>query len=87
MFGSGTKTLLFPNQDVNDTTKITTSVKDSDLLINGITETVENEVKEQKGDYLGMLAAKLGISFLGNMLAAKGVLRAGEGTIRAGQDF
>ena len=39
----------------------------------GVTDTVYIEVKEQKGGFLGMLAAKLGASLLGNMLAGKGV--------------
>ena len=56
-------------------------------MINGITETVKNEVIEQKGEFLGMLAAKLGIILLGNMLAGKEVLIVSKGTIRAGQDF
>ena len=34
-----------------------------------------------------MLLSTLGASLLGNMLAEKGIIRAGEGTIRAGQDF
>ena len=57
---------------------------------------VENEVKEQKGEFLGMLAATFGASLLGNLLACKraikdsnGVIRAGEGIIRSckGQDY
>ena len=36
---------------------------------------------------LGMLLGTLGAGLLGNMLPGKGVMRAGEGTIRAGQDF
>ena len=34
-----------------------------------------------------MLLSTLGASLLGNMLAEKGVIRADEATIRAGQDF
>ena len=34
-----------------------------------------------------MLAATLSAILLGNMLAGKGVIRAGKGTNRAGQDF
>ena len=50
-------------------------------------ETVENEVKEEKGVFLGMLAAMFGASLLGNMLVGKGIIRAVEGLIRAGQIF
>ena len=59
-------------------------VEDSGILLDGITETVENEVKDQKGGFLSMLLGTLGASLLGNMLAGRGVIRAGEGTIRAG---
>ena len=34
-----------------------------------------------------MLFGTLGASLLGNLLRGKGKTRAGEGTIRAGQDF
>ena len=57
------------------------------MIDKGVTETVENEVKEQKGRFLGILLAILSASLLGKMLAGKGVLRAGEGTVRSGQNF
>ena len=57
------------------------------LLIKGNSETIRNEAKEQTGGFLGMLLGTLSASLLGNMLAGKGVMRAGEGTIRTGQDF
>ena len=44
-------------------------------------------MKEQRCGFLGMLLVKLGTSFLGNMLAGKGVIRASNGAIRGGQDF
>ena len=44
-------------------------LEDTDLLIKGISETVENEVKEQKGRFSSMLAVALGATLLGNMLA------------------
>ena len=34
-----------------------------------------------------MLLGTLGVSLLGNLLIDKGTIRAGEGTIRVGQDF
>ena len=84
----------FSNEDLNDIIKIIKSLEDSSLSIKSAAETVKNEVKEQKGGFLGTLAATLGASLLGNMLAGKGVIRFGEGTIRedegslrAGQNF
>ena len=43
-----------------------------------LSETVENEVKAQKGRLLSMLVATLGASLLGSMLAGKGVIRGGD---------
>ena len=82
-FGSGMTTLIFSNDDLNDIMKTIKSHKDSGLLIKRATETVENEIKEQKGESLGMLAATLGVGLLGNILEGKEVTRAGEETIRA----
>ena len=67
-----------------DLLKIVKSLEDSGLLLDEITETVKNEVKEQNAGFLSMLLGTLGASLLGNMLAGKGVIRVGEGTIRAG---
>ena len=52
----------------------------------GVSETIKNETKEQKGGFLSMLLGTLGASLLGNLLTGKGFVRAGEGTIRAGYD-
>ena len=41
------------------------------------TKTVENETKEQKGEFLSMLLGTLGASLLGNMLVEKRIVRAG----------
>ena len=62
-------------------------IEESGLLMKGVQETIQNEVKEQKGWFLGMLLGTLGASWLGNLLAGKGTIKAGEGTIRTGQDF
>ena len=77
-------TLIICNNDMQDLLKIVKSLEDSGLLLDGITETVKSEVKEQKGGFLSTLLGTLGASLLGNMLAGRGVIRAGEGTIRAG---
>ena len=81
-FGSGTTTLIFSNEELNDIMKIIKSLKDSGLLIKGLAEE-----KEQKEGFLGMLAATLGASLLGKALAGKGILRDGKRTIRADQNF
>ena len=48
---------------------------------------LKNEAKEEKGGFLGMLLGTLGASLLGNLLTGKRTIKAGEGTIRAGQEF
>ena len=87
MFGSGTTTLVFSNEDLNDIMKIIKSLEESGLLIKSASKTIKNEAKEQSGRFLGILLDTLGATLLGNMLAGKGVMTAVEGTIRAGQDF
>ena len=51
--------------------KIVKSLEDSGLLVEGVTEKVQNEVKEQKGRFLSMLLGTLGASLLGNLLTGK----------------
>ena len=80
----GHTTQIISNDDMQDVLKIVKSLEDSGLLLDGVTETVKNEVTEQKGGFLSMLLGTLGASVLGNMLAGREVIRAGEGTIRTG---
>ena len=96
MFGSGVTTLKISNEEINYILKIVKSLEEPGLLIKGVNETIKNEAKEQKTAFLSMLLVTLGASLLGNPLTGKwaiamsqrrGTLRAGEGTIRAGQDF
>ena len=83
----GDTTLIISNDDMQDLIKIVKSLEDSGILLDGITETVNNEVKEQKGGFLSILLGTLGASLLGDLLTKnlsdRGVIRAGEGTIRA----
>ena len=69
---------------MEDILKIVRPLEDSGLLLKGFSETVKNESKKQKGGFLSMLLGSLGASFLGNMLAGKGVTRAVEETVRFG---
>ena len=48
-------------------------------MLKGVTETIQNEVKEQKGGFLSMLLGTLGANLLGNVLTGKGMNRAGKG--------
>ena len=100
ILGSGNNTtLIISNKDMDDLIKIVKSLEDSGLLLKGVTESVQNEVKEQKGGFLSMLLGTLGASLLGNLLTGKGAFharkrvnkkgkgihRAGEGIVRAGE--
>ena len=64
---------------MEDIIKIVKSLEDSGLLLKGVTETVQNEVKEQKGGFVSMLLGTLGASFLRNCLTGKGIYRTGKG--------
>ena len=79
-------TLMISADKIHDIIKIVKSLKDPGLLIEGVTKTVQNEVKEQKGGFLRMLLGTLGASLLGNLLTGKGIYRAGKGkgVVRAG---
>ena len=61
---------------------------DSGVLLKGVSERIQHEAKEQRGGFLGMLLGTLGASLLGDILpkglSGKGIIRAGEETIRAG---
>ena len=46
----------------NDIMKIVKSLEESGLLIKGVNETIKNEAKEQKGEFLSMLLSTLGAS-------------------------
>ena len=56
--------------------KIVKYLEDSGLLLKGVTETVQNEVKEQKGGFLSMLLGTLGASLLEHLLTGKEIYRA-----------
>ena len=88
MLGSGTTTLIISNDEMDDILKIVKSLENSDLLLKGVSETIQHEAKEQRGGFLSMLLGTLGASLIGDILSkglsGKGVIRAGEGKITAG---
>ena len=53
------------------------------MNILGVSETIQNKAKEQKGGFFSMLLGTLGVSLLGNILAVRARNRAGEGIIKA----
>ena len=63
---------------MQDIIKIIKELENSDILLKGVSKTIENEIKELRGGFLGMLLRTLGASLLGNLLTGKGIIRAGE---------
>ena len=83
--GAGVK-LIIEQEDMKDIMKIIEVLENSGILLKGVSKTIENETKEQKGGFLSMLFGTLGASLLGNLLSGgKGIMRAGDGTVRAGE--
>ena len=79
--GSGVK-LIIEQEDMKDIMKIIEALENSGILLKGVTKTIENETKEQKGGFLSMLLGTLGASLLVDLLTGgKGIMRAGEGSI------
>ena len=75
---------------MNDVMEIIQALEDSNISLKGVTKTIKNETKEQKGGFLSMLLGTLGASLLENLLSGKGIVRAGsenkkgKGIVRAG---
>ena len=83
---------------MNDVMKIVKSLEETSLLIKRVSETIENEAKEQKGGFLNMLLGKSGASLLGDLSTGNGAIatsqgvgegsfRARKNTVRTGQDL
>ena len=78
--------LIIDQEDMNDILKIIEALENSGILLKGVTKTIENETKEQRGGFLGMLLGTLGASLLGNLFTGgKGMIRACDGIARTGE--
>ena len=62
--------IVVSNDDMDNIIRIIKSPENTVVLIYGVTETVENDTKKQKGRFIRMLLGTLGASMLGNMLKA-----------------
>ena len=72
---------------MNDIMKIVQALEDSNILLKGVTATIKNETKEQKGGFLNMMLGTLGATLLGNVSSGKGIKPDSEdkkGIVRAG---
>ena len=72
---------------MEDIMKIVKSLEELGLLINRISETIKNQAKEQKRGFFLMLLEALVASLLGSAITGRGVIRAAEGKIRAGENI
>ena len=79
ILGSGTTTVIISNEEMNDIMRIVQALEDSNILLKGVTKTIENKTKEQKRGSLSMLLGTLGANLLGNLLTGKGIVRADSG--------
>ena len=70
MRGDGIK-LVIEKKDINDFMKIIEALENSGILFKGVTKTIENETKEQRGGFLSMLLRNLGVNLLGNLLTGE----------------
>ena len=64
---------------MNDILKTTQALKYFNILLKEVAKTIKNETKEQKEKFWSVLSGTLGARLLGNMLAGKGIVRAGYG--------
>ena len=86
ILSSETTTLIISNYEMKGVIRIVESLKDSDLFLKGVSETIHNEAKEQKGGFFSMLPDTLGTSLLRHFLTDWVINRAGEGVVRAGYE-
>ena len=87
ILGSGNTTLIISNNEIRDIIEVIKSLEDPGLLLKGVIETVQNEIKEQKVGFLSALLGTLGASLLEDLLIGKGVIATsqGRGIYRAGK--
>ena len=56
-------TLIISNKEMKDIMKVVKSLEESGLLMKGASETIENEAKEQKDGFLGILFGTLAVTW------------------------
>ena len=77
--------LIIKQENMKDIMKTIKALEDSGILLKGVSKTITNETKEQRGGFLSMLLGTLGASLLGNLFTGgKGIMRTGDGIVRAG---
>ena len=69
--GSGATTLIISIEEMNDIMKIVQALEDSKILFKGVTKTIKNETREQKGGFLSMPLGTLEASFIRKLIIRK----------------
>ena len=67
---------IISNEEINYIMKTVHALEDSNIVLKVMSKPMKNETKQEKGRFLGKLLGALGASFLGDLLAGKGLLRA-----------
>ena len=76
IYRSGTTELIIQNEEIGDIMKTVKSLKESELLIKGISQKIKSKAKEQKVGFLSILLGTLDASILGNAIVGKRVIKA-----------
>ena len=84
IYGSRTATLIISNKEMEELMKIVKSLDKSGLLIKGVSETTKNKTREQKRGFLPIILGTLAASLLGSALTRRGVMGAGERSMKPG---
>ena len=80
-------TLFILNKNLDDIIKIMNSLEDSNVFIDGITETVKHEIKKQEGGFLSALLAPLAASLVQPVISSVVKGTSGRGVRRAGRGY
>ena len=80
-------TLFISNEDMNEIIKITKSLVDPNVLIDGITETVKHKIKKLECGFSGAFLARLAASLVQPVISSvvKGI--SGRGLRRSGRGY
>ena len=73
--GTGARALIISNDEMEDMMKIVKSLEESGLSLKRVGETIQKEVKEQKGGFVSLLLCTLDCSLLENLLTGNGTIR------------
>ena len=71
ILGSGTTTLIVSNDEMEDISKIVKLLQDSGTVLKGVSDTIKDQTKHQRGRFLAMLLGTLGSALLTDILLGK----------------